>query len=98
MVKKFFKSVWDGIKVVAATVKRGVLRALEFVQGPKNEYSSKRLFGLGCFVVSVVLSLMALTAASATGNAAIISGTATLVAIFMGSASAVFVAAAASGS
>jgi hypothetical protein len=58
-------------------------RILEFVQGPQNEYSSKRLFGLVSFANAIALSW--------TG------GSPQLVAVFMGAATGVFVAQAASG-
>ena len=59
-------------------------RPLEFLQDPKGEYSSKRLFGLACFGVAIALAFMP---GSNTNN----------VAIFMAGATAVFIAQAASG-
>lgn len=59
-----------------------VKKPLEFVQGPNNEYSSKRLFGLMSFYEAIDLAHK--------------SAPAEVVAIFMAAATAVFISQAAS--
>lgn len=53
-------------------------KMLTTVQSPEGELSSKRIYGLGCFVVSVVLAFSG--------------GTAQVVSAFLAAASAVFIA------